>query len=181
MLITIEKLKEIYTDKDFSKYSDVRLEMKLKSIETAIRRLTHNKFLNRAFKYSHIAKGGKMIVSKQHYLKVDDTVLISGSTFNNGLYVIKEIDNNTFTLDKPLIDDIKGIAIKVEYPIDIIDGAVELLDWDCNYKMADKQGISSESISRHSVSYVQYSESNMKEGYPIEKMGFIKKYTEWRT
>lgn len=180
MIISIELLRELYSDKNFSEFSDKRLEWKLKAIESAIRRITHNKFLNRAYKYSGIVKDGKLYLEGQHFLNIDDTVYMTDSHMTDGLFVVKSIDDGVITFDTPLFSTLATV-IKVEYPPDIIDGAVELLDWSCNYSMADKQGIASESISRHSVSYVQRNESNMKEGYPVEKLNFLKKYTEWRT
>lgn len=127
------------------------------------------------------SENGSLYCSESNYLKVDDTIQITGSKYNNGLYTIVSIKNNVITLDKPLVNGIFNAICKVEYPFDIVDGAVKLLDWELNQKRKDKQGITSESISRHSVSYKQYDESNMTEGYPSELMAFVKKYVEWRT
>lgn len=180
MLISIEELKEIYSDKDFSRFSDKRIELKLESIEMAIRKYCNNNFQNRNIRYKCIVKDNKVIFISKINLKVSDTVQISYSKFNNGLYVVKEIneDKSYFVLDKPLKDE-DILITKVEYPIDIIDGAVEILNWDFN--KSDKVGISSESISRHSVSYQTYDGNNTVYGYPSRLFGFCKHYVKGRT
>lgn len=50
MLISIEDLKRIYTEYDFSKYSNERIERKLSAIESAIREYTANSFYDRELK-----------------------------------------------------------------------------------------------------------------------------------
>lgn len=62
------------------------------------------------------------------------------------------------------------------YPVDIKMGVVELFRWEEQYR--DKLGISSETISRHSISY----NSNMQlEGtYPKELLNFLKPYMKAR-
>lgn len=120
MLISIEDLKRIYTEYDFSKYSNERLERKLSAIESAIREYTANSFYNRELK-------------------------------------------------------------AVVYPEDVIEGCISLLNYDLNVKSTNKIGVASETLSRHSVSYVNRSDANMAMGYPAELVSFLKPYMEWRT
>lgn len=178
MLITVKEMKELYKDKDFSKFSDERLERKLASIETAIRKYTHNPFQNR-FKRVYAISIDKVVYCETTLFNVGDTVQITSSKINDGLYVIKEKTDDSMVLDKDVYDTPNMLITKIEYPLDLIDGCVELLDWECNYK--DKQGLSSETISRHSVSYKNYDENNTIEGYPSELFNFAKKYTRWIT
>ena len=180
MLITIEKLKELYSDKDFSKYSDERLAMKLGAIETSVREHTHNPFINRHTITECFSKND-CVYGDFQYFKLGDTVNVYSSGVNNGLYTILEKHDDYIVLDKEVYDSDSMKLAKVEYPLEIIDGCVELLDYELNYKDKLKSGISSESISRHSVSYVQMNNSNSLNGYPIHLLGFLKKYVNWRT
>ena len=106
--------------------------------------------------------------------KVGDTVLISNSKYNNGVYVITNVDG---TLDKELLDDDNNKITLVKYPPSIKLGVVKLLQY--NAKMDSKVGISSESISRHSVSYAQPSSDSVG-GYPSSLMSFLKPYMKAR-
>ncbi len=63
------------------------------------------------------------------------------------------------------------------FPIDVKLGAVKLLEWDL--KNGDKLGIASETISRHSVSYVDLNENSVA-GYPKALMDFLKLYRKAR-
>ena len=63
-----------------------------------------------------------------------------------------------------------------EYPPDVKMGAINALKWD--FAMRDKIGISSETISRHSVTYADAagnSDGNAS-GYPLAVIGFLKPY-----
>lgn len=61
-----------------------------------------------------------------------------------------------------------------DYPMDIKLGAVNLLKWDAANR--DKVGIASETISRHSVSYVDMTDDNSVMGYPKSLLGFLQPY-----
>lgn len=65
-----------------------------------------------------------------------------------------------------------------EYPMDVKMGVVNLLKWDLD--MRDKVGVASESISRHSVTYVDQTGANTVIGYPVALMGFLKPYKKAR-
>lgn len=181
MLISVEDLKTIYDDLDFSKFSDARLKMKLEAIENTVRELTHNNFVNNAFKTSCY------VISDTLYgdfslFKVGDTIQLTDKTgVNNGLYVIEAVAQNYVVVDKELYESKEMKAYRVDYPMDLIDGCVMLLDYDCNNTTKKKKGIASETISRHSVSYVQYNASNTRAGYPSELLDFVRKYEKWRT
>ena len=65
-----------------------------------------------------------------------------------------------------------------EYPMDVKMGVVNLLKWELD--MRDKVGVASESISRHSVTYVDQTGTNTAMGYPVALMGFLKPYKRAR-
>ena len=182
MIITPEKVKSLYKD-EFSGVPDELLAMKLEAIEAAIRAHTNNNFQMRACRTKAISKGNTLVTyDLVTMLKVGDTVQISKSAYNNGIYVITGITGNVITLDKELIDSDVCLVTKVVYSADIIQGAIELLKWDCGASSKkDKQGIASESISRHSVSYQQYDATNTINGYPSALFGFCGAYMRART
>lgn len=173
MLIPVEKVKSI---DDFKNYDEETLERKLKAIEIAIRSYTHNKFQNRNIRFMATSLDGK-INGTTKYLKVGDTVEISKS-MNSGLYVIKEITESDIVLDKELYEELDNMVTKIEYPEDIIEGALDILRWDLDMK--DKIGIASESLSRHSVSYQSLDTNNTIEGRPSVLFGFCNPYMKAR-
>lgn len=65
-----------------------------------------------------------------------------------------------------------------DYPMDVKMGVVNLLKWDLN--MREKVGVASESISRHSVTYVDQTGTNTVNGFPVALMGFLKPYRRAR-
>lgn len=78
--------------------------------------------------------------------------------------------NNNF---KRVLDNNNG-----DYPIDVKLGAVNLLKWETANR--DKVGIASETISRHSVSYVDMTDDNSVMGYPKSLLGFLQPYKKAR-
>lgn len=178
MLISVEKLKE-YDDR-FEKINDNKLEQKLKSIESSIRKHTNNNFQNRNIRFV-ASSTNQELNGYSSYLKVDDTIEISNS-INNGLYTIKSLEDGKITFNEVIYDSEYNLCTKVEYPPDLVDGAIELLDWKLN--KSDKVGISSESetISRHSTTtnYRNFNKDNTIDGYPIELFGFCNPYIKAR-
>lgn len=176
MLISIKELKEM---KEFQSIDEKTLERKIKTIETKIRKVTNNNFQNR-LKRIVASSGGNVLNETSPYFKVGDTIEISES-INNGLYTIKAIENGKISFEEDIFDSEHNLCTKIEYPLDIIDGALELLDYDVNPNSTKKKvGISSETISRHSVTYKNMDKNNMIEGYPAELFSFCSKYEKAR-
>ena len=65
-----------------------------------------------------------------------------------------------------------------EYPMDVKMGVVNLMKWELD--MREKVGVASESISRHSVTYVDQTGTNTVNGYPVALIGFRKPYKRAR-
>ncbi len=63
-------------------------------------------------------------------------------------------------------------------PIDVQMGIVQMVSW--SLQMADKQGIASETLSRHTVTYA-VTDGNSVMGYPVGLMSFCKPYRRCRT
>ena len=153
------------------------LEVKLQALELLIRKYTNNNFQNRNIRFVSPAINGELYLST-NLLKVGDTLEVSQSIYNDGLYVVKAINNNVITLDKPLIDEKKLLVTKVVYPFDVQIGIINMLKWDLDNR--NKIGIASESISRHSVTYFNMDGDNSSIGYPKSLVGFLKPYMKAR-
>lgn len=173
MIITVEKLKSyINTDEN-----DTTLEAKLQAIESLIRSYTHNNFqLKNIRSLSEIS--GDIILNPPEHIKVGDTIQISGSLLNNGVYTVVEINEKGMVVDGNLIDCKKNLITKIYYPPDVVIGVVNMLKWDMENR--EKVGIQSETISRHSVTYFNMDGDNSVMGYPKSLLGFLKPYMKAR-
>ena len=170
MIITVEELKQV---SELSNIPDEQLTVMCEGIEDFIRQYTNNNFIVKNVTFNTPSLNGKLDTVSPLF-KVGDTVLISNSKYNNGVYVINDLDG---TLDKELFDDDNNKVTLVKYPPSIKLGVVKLLQY--NAKMDSKVGISSESLSRHSVSYAQPSSDSIG-GYPANLMSFLKPYMKAR-
>lgn len=170
MIITVEELKQV---SELSNIPDEQLTVMCEGIEDFIRQYTNNNFTVKNVTFNTPSLNGKLDTVSPLF-KVGDTVLISNSKYNNGVYVINDLDG---TLDKELFDDENNKVTLVKYPPAIKLGVVKLLQY--NAKMDSKVGISSESLSRHSVSYAQPTSDSIG-GYPASMMSFLKPYMKAR-
>ena len=170
MIITVEELKQV---SELSNIPDEQLTVMCEGIEDFIRQYTNNNFIVKNVTFNTPSMDGKLETVSPLF-KVGDTVLISNSKYNNGVYVINDLDG---TLDKELFDDDNNKVTLVKYPPAIKLGVVKLLQY--NAKMDRKVGISSESLSRHSVSYAQPTSDSIG-GYPSSMMSFLKPFMKAR-
>ena len=170
MIITVEELKNV---SELSNIPDEQLTVMCEGIEDFIRQYTNNNFIVKNVTFNTPSLNGKLDTVSPLF-KVGDTVLISNSKYNNGVYVLTATDG---TLDKELFDDDNNKITLVKYPPSIKLGVVKLLQY--NAKMDDKVGISSESLSRHSVSYAQPTSDSIC-GYPSSLMSFLKPFMKAR-
>ena len=170
MIITVEELKTV---SELSSIPDEQLTVMCEGIEDFIRQYTNNNFTVKNVTFNTPSMNGKL-ETVSPIIKVGDTVLISNSKYNNGVYVLTANDG---TLDKEIFDDENNKITLVKYPPSIKLGVVKLLQY--NAKMDDKVGISSESLSRHSVSYAQPSSDSIG-GYPSSLMSFLKPFMKAR-
>ncbi len=173
MLITPKKLRE-YVDTNLT---DQALGEKLRALENLIRSYTHNNFQVQEIRSQSEVLDG-MILNPSKYLKTGDTIQISDSLLNNGLYVVVGFENGCIRIDAELIDCTKNLVTKVSYPPDVVMGAVNMIKWELNYR--DKTGIQSETISRHSVTYFNMDGDNSRAGYPKSLLGFLTPYMKAR-
>lgn len=158
--------------------TDATLGALLLGLESAIRAYTNNNFQKRGFRFSCPVFSGKLSYST-NYIVIGDTVQISDSAFNDGVYDVTGKSDNDITLSETLEDEDFVLVTRVVYPPDIKMGVVNLMKWD-NEKR-DKIGISSETLSRHSVSYGDMTgDANSALNYPKSLLGFLTPYMKAR-
>ena len=170
MIITVEELKTV---SELSNIPDEQLELMSEGIEDFIRQYTNNNFIVKNVTFNTPSSEGKLATVSPIF-NIGDTLLISNSKYNNGVYVLTSNDG---TLNKELFDDDNNKITLVKYPPAIKLGVVKLLQY--NAKMDSKVGISSESLSRHSISYAQLASDSIG-GYPSSLMSFLKPYMKAR-
>lgn len=170
MIISVEKLKEFIT----TDVSDTVLQARLEALETSIRNKTHNNFQDRRCRTTGNVFGNTIKVDSSDFFVVGDTVMV-----NNDLVVIMGITDNTVTISESLMDCSDALVTKVVYPKDIIMGVVDVMSWMLQNPSA-KAGISSETLSRHSVSYQGNSEFDTDIGCPSRLLSFLNQYKKAR-
>ena len=174
MIISVEKLRSYA---DFSMYSDEELKDRLDALESLIRSYTNNNFQNRNVRV-YCSSEDNVLLCDTTYFKVGDTVQISNSKVNDGLYVIENINTDGLALDGSIYNVSRQTVTKIEYPKAVVNTAVELLKWEMQY--GDKRGIQSESIGRHSVTYVSQTDDNSFGGYPKSLFTALTQYQKAR-
>lgn len=174
MIISVTELRQyISTDVE-----DQALEARLQALELLIRGYTNNNFQVKGTGRIADVVGGYFTVEALNPYKVGDTVHVSGSEKNDGLYTIKEADDHSFRVNENTRDEIDIFVTLVDYPADVKMGVVEMLKYDLEKRV--KAGIQSETISRHSVTYQVPDASNTVKGYPQHLMGFLERHMKAR-
>ena len=174
MIMTVEELRKfIQTDE-----TDECLEAKLAGIEQQIRGYTHNSFQVRGTGRICDVVGGTFMMEALNPYEVGDTVQISGSAKNDGLYTVKENNEFTFTVNEKTRDEIDVFVTLVRYPADVKMGVANMMTWELENRT--KAGIQSETISRHTVNYINLDEWNSALGYPASLVQFLKPHMRAR-
>lgn len=176
MIITVEEARSEFSELESWTYD--KLKRKLKSIEQAIRSYTNNNFQDRDYRRTADIIGGSFYVEALNPFEVGDTVQISESGLNKGLYTVESVGDSYFTVEESVKDENDVLVTKIKYPEDVIDCAFNLLAWEINNR--DKVGIQSETLSRHSVTYFNMDGENSTMGYPKSLLGTLKPYKKVR-
>lgn len=174
MIVTVDKVMSL---PEFANQSETVIAEKLKAVELSIRAYTNNNFQNRYVRF-HAESSGNRLLGVSDFLKVGDTIQISQSSVNDGLYTIAEIFDTFIEVDGDLYRYPDNLVTKVEYPADIKAGVIDLLKWEV--KNRQKVGIKSETLSRHSVTYYDQDAGNQVMGYPVSLLGFLRPYMKAR-
>ena len=160
MIISIDEAKKLIEIPE--KWTDEKLTMKLKAIEQTIRRYTSNNFQETAYRLTADIVGGLFVSDVSAPFAIGDTVQITESGLNSGLFTIASCDDTTFTVEEDVMEEDAVLVTKVKYNEDVIECALNLLEWDIKHR--DKIGVKSETLSRHSVTYED--SAAMFHGYP---------------
>lgn len=174
MIVKVEKIGSM---NEFKGVDKEILSMKLKAIENLIRSYTNNNFQNRTMRIEAPIRNG-VLLGHSPYFKVGDTVQISQSKVNDGLYGIAEITDEGIILDSDVFDFPLNTVTKVIYPADVEKGVIDLMLWEKDNR--SKVGIKSETLSRHSVTYYDQDSNNQVMGYPVSLLGFLQPYIKPR-
>lgn len=175
MIMTVAELKQyIATDE-----AEQALEARLQALELLIRAYTNNNFQVRAVRCEADVTGGLFVVEALTPFAVGDTVQVTDSSLNAGLYTVKAVEDSTFTVkESGLRGEIDVLCTLVKYPADVKMGVVNLMRWELDNR--EKVGVASETISRHSVTYFDMNGDNAVMGYPKSLLGFLQPYMKAR-
>ena len=173
MILAVEEVMKL---PEFATQNEKVIEQKLNAAELMIRAYTNNNFQNRFVRFIADSLGSRLLGTSD-FLKIGDTVQISQSYVNDGLYTVTEVDDNFIRVDRELYKS-TNLVTKVEYPDDVRAGVLELIKWDI--KNRAKTGIKSETLSRYSVTYFDQDANNQVMGYPVTLLGFLKPYIKAR-
>lgn len=176
MIMTVAELRQFVTTDE----EDQVLEARLQALELAVRAYTNNNFQVRAFRDVAVSQADHELLFKGKVpFVVGDTLQITESEFMpNALVTVEAVSEDTITVKEDLYDESGVVVTKVKYPHDVKMGVAYLIKWELNNR--EKVGISSETISRHSVTYFDLSDGNSSMGYPKLLMGFLKPYKKAR-
>lgn len=174
MILSVEELMKL---PEFKGQDSDFIKRKLDAVELLIRKYTNNNFQNKNIRFLADSVGTTLNGSSS-FLKDGDTIQISESRVNDGLYVIKQINESSLVVDRPLFSVDHNLVTKVEYPVDIQMGVINLMKWEITNR--NKVGIKSESLSRHSVTYFDQDANNQVMGYPVSLLGFLEPYKKAR-
>lgn len=174
MVLSVKELRQFVKTSE----EDTVLETKLQALETLIRAYSNNNFQARAFRSRATVNEGGIVCHSQVPVKPEDTLQISESAYNDGLFTVMAVNGSTITVKEETICENSVILTKVAYPPDIKMGVVNMMKWDLENR--DKVGIQSETISRHTVTYFNMDGDNSVMGYPKSLLGFLKPYIKAR-
>ena len=175
MIISVEEAKVLI---DYGDWTDRRIERKLKAIEQAVRSYTNNNFQDKDYRRTADIVGGSFYVGGLNIFETGDTIQVSESTLNKGLFTVTDTEDSCFRVKESLKDENGVLVTKVVYPDDVVDCAIKMLEWEINH--SDKVGIQSETLSRRSVTYFNMEGDNSINGYPKSLFGALKPYRKCR-
>lgn len=168
MIIPIADLRKLIdTDED-----DFKLGFRINAVERSIRSYTHNHFIIKDSVEEMSVTDG--ILHAVGPFSLYDTVELFHTGRYDGIYTIEEVQGDGSYLLSEKIPGAKGTVALVRYPADVIAGAVSMISYDISSE--GKEGVASETISRHSVSYMNLGQSNTIAGYPMKITSFLKPY-----
>lgn len=177
MIISVEKAKELIAFTD--SWTDEKIRMKLLAVEQTIRAYTNNNFQKRGIRILADIRDGAFVSEYPIPFSVGDTVEVSESQYNAGLFTVSETGDVYFITDEEFIRDEDDVLVTlVEYPADVGACCVNLMEWEVHNRA--KVGVQSETLSRHSVTYFNMGAADQAMGYPVSLLGCLKPYRKAR-
>lgn len=176
MLMSVEELKMYLSTSD----SDEAIKAKLCAMEALIRSYTNNRFYANPRKaVAGVVNNGEITSNEDVHFAAGDTIqaTLGKCAKDGGIYTIKTVNEKKFTVEEE-ISDMAAHFIKVSYDMNIKMGVVNLMKWEIASR--NKVGIASETISRHSITYLNMDGDNSLMGYPRSLLGFLKPYRRAR-
>lgn len=173
----IVKIDEVISLPEFQGMDADAIRKKLDALEILIRNYTNNNFQNKNIRFLASSDIGRLN-GVSPFIRVGDTIQISSSLVNDGVYTVTEIGEDYTMVDKEIFEVSRNLVTKVEYPLDVQQGVINLMKWEQNNR--DKVGIKSETLSRHSVTYFDQDKNNQVMGYPVSLLGFLDAYMKAR-
>lgn len=174
MIVSVDTLVSM---SEFADIDEATLKRKLLAVESLIRSYTNNNFQNRHVRFEGNSEGSQ-VFGTSPFLKTGDTVQITKSDVNDGLYVLTAVDDESVTVDRELFTVPLNRVTKVEYPAVIQEGVINLLLWEVENRQ--NVGVKQETLSRHSVTYYDQDSSNTVMGYPVALLGFLRPFMKAR-
>ena len=176
MIISIKKARELVGFPEG--WTEAKIKMKLLAVEQTIRAYTNNNFQDRGYRVQADIVNGVLRSESVIPFSVGDTVQITESRLNAGLFTVATADDQTIMVDEEIRDEVNVCVTKVVYPADVVACAVNLLEWEVTNRA--KVGIQSETLSRHSVTYFNMGASDQVMGYPSSLLGCLRAYRKVR-
>lgn len=158
--------------------TDEAIQTHLDAIEGIIRAYTNNNFQVRAARFEAASEDDYFLGGSSPYIKDGDTVQISQSGVNDGLYTVDFSADGRTQLDRMIFDAPRNLVTKIEYPVAVKAVARNLLKWEAENRA--KMGIKSETLSRYSVTYYDQGAADQVMGYPASLLGGLKPYMRAR-
>ncbi len=168
---------ELLAMNEFASMGEQFLQSKLDALEELVRAYTNNNFQVRAARFYGKSEG-MYVYGASEYIEEGDTVQLTQSRVNDGLYTVAEVTDEYTKLDRKLFDADYNLVTKVVYPAAVKSGLIDLMKWEVTNR--DRLGVQSETISRHSVTYFSMDGDSSTMGYPAYLFGFLKPYMKAR-
>lgn len=177
MIMTVE---EVRTQVGCQQMYDDEIKSKLGAIEEIIRKYTNNNFQNKYIRFCSASVNGNQLDITSDFLRVNDTIQITQSMVNDGLYQIIAVLDDCIEVDGELFDVPFNRVTKVEYPEAVKQCAIALFKWELEF--GSKIGIKSESetLSRHSETVTYEDSATLFMGYPIGILNGLRLYKKAR-
>jgi hypothetical protein len=169
MLMTAEHLRKFVDTAE----TDEMLDEYLTALEAAVRQETHNTFTERGFRHVTAIQGGVMLTPSLR--------ILTGDTVQIGEQLYTVLPDSM--LSPAPADTDSAVLHRVAYPPDVVMGCVDILRYKLSkagQNAADRAGIASETISRHSVTFSGEDAYSGILGVPERLARFLDRYRKAR-